>query len=74
MLLAYLYDKKYQKKIYLAEYKDLARKLISRGDFNRYWLFCYEILPSNELTHNDLQDRYKKLKINNISFIKADFQ
>ncbi|MGI9651292.1 hypothetical protein [Chryseobacterium sp. RLHN22] len=67
LMIAYLYDKKNQKKSYLKEYKDLAIKLYDE-DFQRYWLFCYEIL-----TQNELRDKYKDLKKAKISFILDSF-
>lgn len=67
LLIAYLYDKKNQRKSYLKDYKDLALKLLNE-DFHRYWLYCYEVL-----TQNELKDKYKALKKANITFIKKDF-
>lgn len=67
MMLGFLHDKKYNPKKYLKEYKDKA-KMIKNNDFDRYWLFIYETLSTNELTAN-----YKQMKLKKISFIKAEF-
>lgn len=67
MLIAFLYDKRNQKKSYLKEYNDIAIKLL-REDFHRYWLFCFEVL-----TQNELKDKYKELKNAKITFIKKEF-
>lgn len=40
MLIAFRYDRKYQRPIYLKEYKDQARVLKTR-DFDQYWLYIY---------------------------------
>lgn len=68
LMIAFLYDKRYESKIYFKEYKDLAKKL-HLEDFHRYWIFCYEVL-----TQNELRDKYKALKKANISFIIDDFK
>ncbi|MCJ8147251.1 RNA-directed DNA polymerase [Acinetobacter sp. A3.8] len=67
LMISYLYDKKYNKKIYLVEYKKLAKSL-KVNDFDQYWLFIYEILPWSDLTNN-----YKAMKNDDVSFIKPDF-
>ncbi|MFK8274741.1 RNA-directed DNA polymerase [Capnocytophaga cynodegmi] len=67
LMLSYLYDKKYQNKKYLKEYKDLANNYY-KDDFGRYWLFCYEVL-----TQNELNNIYKDLKKNKVSFILNEF-
>lgn len=67
MMIAYLYDKKHERKLYLKEYKDHA-KVLKSEDFDRYWIFIYELLPWNELT-----DNYRVMKGNNLTFIKAEF-
>ena len=66
-MIAYIYDKRNNDKKYLKEYKELAKELI-KNDFERFWLFCYEILSQGEL-----KGGYKKLKLNKISFIKQEF-
>lgn len=68
LMISFLYDKKHQRRSYLKEYKDLAKKFSDAGDFCRYWVFCYEVL-----TQNELKDKYKQLKQLNISFIKNQF-
>lgn len=67
MMIAYLSDKKTFPKRYLKEYKDKAEYL-RQNDFDRYWLYVYEVL-----TQNELQDNYKKMKKNKITFIRAEF-
>lgn len=67
LLISYLYDKKNNNKVYLKEYKDLA-KILKRDEFDRYWLFIYETLPWNELT-----DNYRIMKNNGLTFIKPEF-
>lgn len=67
LMIAYIYDKRNNDKKYLKEYKKLAKELI-KNDFERFWLFCYEILSQGEL-----KGEYKKLKLNKISFIKQEF-
>lgn len=41
---------------------------IYNTDFERYWLFVYEVLTSNELKGD-----YKKMKLKKVSFIKNEF-
>ncbi|WP_407534703.1 RNA-directed DNA polymerase [Elizabethkingia miricola] len=67
LMIAYLYDKRNNRKSYLKEYKDLALKLY-KEDFHRFWLFCYEVL-----TQKELKDKYKELKRSGISFIIDSF-
>lgn len=67
LLISYLYDKKNNKAIYLKEYKDLA-KVLKLDDFDRYWLFIYEVLSSN-----DLSNYYRLMKKQKITFIKNGF-
>src|SRR5690606_28613646 len=67
LMISFIYDKKYHKKAYLKEYKDLSKKL-KRDDFDRYWLFIYETLPWTELT-----DNFRKMKKNGVTFIKPEF-
>jgi hypothetical protein len=68
LLISFLYDKKHNKTSYLKEYKDLSKNL-KKDDFDRYWLFIYETLPSSELS-----DNYKIMKENGLSFIKSEFK
>ena len=67
MLISYLYDKKYYTRLYLKEYKDQA-KLLKRDEFDRYWLFIYEIL-----SWPDLIDHFKIMKKNGLTFIRPGF-
>ena len=67
MMISYLHDKKHQKKKYLKEYKDHAKHL-KNDDFDRYWLFVYEVLPWTELI-----DDYRIMKKNGLTFIKSEF-
>lgn len=68
MLLSYLYHKKHEKKSFLKEYTDKATEL-KLIDFDRYWLYIYEVLPNTELI-----DEYKGMKKKGISFIKNEFK
>lgn len=67
MMIAFRYEKKHYRPIYLKEYKDLARAL-KRSDFDQYWLFIYEVLP-----WTDLVGEYRVLKKTGCTFIKAGF-
>ncbi len=68
MLIAYLYYKKKNKpKEYLKPYIDKANEL-NKLEFERYWVFIYELLEENELS-----DYYRNMKRKNISFIKTEF-
>lgn len=62
LLLAYLYEKKLGNSI--KDYKKIARKL--KPDFDRFWLFIYEVLAWTELP-----SEFKIMKKNSeISFVK----
>lgn len=67
LLISFLYDKKYFPKIYLKEYVDLSKSL-KKHDFDRYWIFIYEILPWSDLPSN-----YKEMKKSGLTFINPDF-
>jgi hypothetical protein len=67
MMIAFRYDKKFQRPIYLQEYKDKARSL-KRSDFDQYWLFIYEVLP-----WPDLVGDYRAMKQAGHSFIKNGY-
>lgn len=67
LLIAYQYDKKHHTKAYLKEYKDEAKRL-KNNDFDRYWLFIYEVLSSSELS-----DNFRIMKQKGLTFIKNDF-
>lgn len=68
LLLSFKYDKKFRNNAYLFEYKELARSL-KVNDFDRFWLFIYEILPWNELS-----DNFRLMKKTGLSFIKTEFR
>lgn len=68
MLLAFLYHKKYKSKSFIKDYMDKAEEL-SKLDFERYWLFCYEVLPQTKLI-----DDYKAMKKKKISFVEEAFK
>lgn len=67
MLIAFLYDKKYKSPTYLKKYKDKAKEL-AKNDFDRYWLFIFEIL-----SHKDLNKEYKIMKKKKITFVRNGF-
>ena len=66
MLLAYLHDKKFNYSKREKAFIDLAKNL--KNDIDEFWLFVYEVL-----TEKDLDDYWKEMKKNNVSFIKSDF-
>jgi hypothetical protein len=67
MLLAYLHDKKFiNHSSVTRKYKDLAKSL--KDDIDEYWLFVYEVL-----TVGLLEDEWKKMKQESVSFIKDGF-
>lgn len=55
-------------KVILNKYKTEAANLLAT-DFDRYWLFIYEVLPQTRLT-----DSFKNIKKNRISFIKKEIK
>lgn len=68
LTMGYLYHKKRNNKNEIASLKKYAQSLISiPEDFERLWLFAYEILSKS-----DLKGDWKNLKNNNISFIKDE--
>lgn len=74
MLLAYLHDKKFlnsstnfNRTTIGKKYKKLAEEL--QGDIDEYWVFVYEVL-----TVGKLQDEWKVMKKNSVSFIKDEFK
>lgn len=67
LMISFLYDKKHNKLAYLKEYKDLSKQL-KQDDFDRYWLFIYETLSTQELMGN-----YRIMKQNGLTFIKSAF-
>ncbi len=68
MTLGFIYANKYKDKNSIKEYRKKAKNLAST-DFDRYWLFLYETLPQPNLSGD-----YKRIKKENISFIKKDFK
>ncbi|WP_058357841.1 RNA-directed DNA polymerase [Vitreoscilla massiliensis] len=68
LLLGYLYDKKNRVgKSVLGKYKEYA-KLKAENEMDKYWIFCFEVL-----TTGLLKDNWKKLKKDNITFVKPEF-
>ena len=68
LLLSYLYDKKNGNNANLIEYRKIARRL--KTDFDRYWIFIYEVLSWNELS-----GEYRMMKNNsNVSFVKDEYK
>ncbi|HBJ2613925.1 TPA: RNA-directed DNA polymerase [Clostridium botulinum] len=66
-LLAYLYFDKCNDRVSKKLLKDKAKALVSNhDDFNRNWLFVYEVLPQS-----DLKDEWKPMKKKGITFVKA---
>lgn len=68
MLVSYLYHNKYNSKDYLKVYENKAKEL-ANSDFNRYWLFIYEVLKKE-----DLKAFYKNMKLKKITFVKEKFR
>lgn len=66
MLLLYLYKKKHCQS--LRKIKKKAEDLKS-VDFDKYWLFIYEVLPKNKL-----KDQFVNMKSDKLSFITPEFQ
>lgn len=67
MLMAYLNCVKYEPKSVQKEYRKYAEQLSkSKDDFNKNWLFVYEVLPQNTL-----KDYWKSMKKNHVSFIAS---
>jgi len=64
LLISYQYHKATQKKGYLKEYRDHAVNL-KKLDFDRYWLYVYEVLSWSDLT-----DNYKLMKKQGVTFLK----
>lgn len=68
MTIAFLYDKKHNRKYYLKEYKDQAKSL-KPNDFDRYWFYIYETLSWSELPRD-----YQTMKKEGLSFIRTEFE
>ncbi|MFB9055634.1 RNA-directed DNA polymerase [Mariniflexile ostreae] len=66
LLLAYLYEKRLGNS--LTDYRKIARKL--KPDFDRFWLFIYEVLAWTELS-----SEFRAMKQNSgISFVKQAYR
>jgi hypothetical protein len=63
LLLSYLHDKRNSNKV--PDYQELAGEK-NEGGFDRYWLFVYEVLGKNELN-----EPYKSMKSNGVSFVRS---
>lgn len=61
----FLYDKKVLEGKNEKLHIDLAKKIISSNDINRYWLYVYEVLSTKYL-----KDDWKKLKQAGVTFVK----
>ena len=68
MLAAFIYHRKIKKKAYLVKYRDKA-KALKRTDFDRYWVYIYEVLP-----WSDLPPPYKDMKKKKVSFLKPKYK
>lgn len=67
LTMGYIYFKKKGNKAELSVLKVYAKTLISiPEDFDRLWLFAYEVLPKT-----NLRDEWKTLKNNNVTFIRS---
>lgn len=65
MLLMYLYTLKQGRKVKI--FKTKAEDL-GKVEFDKYWLFIYEVLPNDKL-----KDNFKQMKLDKISFIDSEF-
>ena len=65
MLLLYLYTLKQGRKVKV--FKTKAEEL-SKLDFDKFWLFIYEVLPNTKL-----KDNFKQMKLDKLSFIDKEF-
>lgn len=65
LVTAFKYYEKVGDKLSIMKLKEYARTLKNKDDFERMWLFTYEILPKS-----DLSGSWKELKEYGISFIK----
>lgn len=67
LLLSYLYYKKYDNQSAVSEFCAYAQDL-SKNDFNRFWLFVYEVLDVGSIIGD-----WKSLKGAGVSFISEEF-
>lgn len=63
LLFAYCYLKKIKDRLSVKDLKNYARN-IDKSDFDRYWIFLYEILPKSELS-----SEWKAMKDGKITFL-----
>jgi hypothetical protein len=83
MMLAYLYDKENKKEI---DKYSVRAKEKNENEFDRYWLFVYQVLGADDLKEpyksmkkkiisfvKDKKELYKSMKQENISFVKDNF-
>lgn len=66
LLLSYLYDKKNNNPV---DHYILEAEKLNELDFDRFWLFVYEVLPASKISNSN----FKNIKRNNISFVKNSF-
>lgn len=66
LLLSFLYEKKLGRST--REYTRIAEKL-KHNDFDRYWLFIYEVLPWDQLP-----GEYKTMKAQRLSFVQQRYR
>jgi hypothetical protein len=68
LLLSYINSNYTKNKDEKTRHKNKAKEL-KNTDFDRYWLYVYEVLPQNDLT-----DDFKAIKRKKITFIKNEFK
>ncbi|WP_103572153.1 hypothetical protein [Campylobacter concisus] len=79
MLLCYLHDKKFNNNVkHIRQYKKLAKGFSVSCDGikflnDEFWLFSYEVLRVEDPSYLDKCCDWKKLKEENITFIKDGF-
>lgn len=76
LILAWRYSVRFQSKCEQKEYTKLAKELL-KDDFDRYWIFVYEVLDCSGLKEikseeNKFKDRWVGLKKKRISFLLSD--
>lgn len=67
LVLSYLYDMRFENSTNKPVFEKHARVLMI-NDFDRYWVFIYEVLGLSDFTGN-----YKQMKKKDISFIKSEY-
>lgn len=68
LLSGYIYATKYKDKYSIRDFQ-LKAKELAKTDFDRYWIFLYEVLTQPELSGD-----FKRIKKDKISFIKTEFK